>query len=219
MTPLSVVFYTLATVASLVVIVCLFCIYRNYRYGDRQQWREFWRKRLAWLKPDYIINSLPQLDIVRLSHYGSIYLILDLDNTLCYPGSEEIDPNVVDMIRTARIRGLIGGVVILSNIIFPSKKREGRVARVAQLLRAEYVCAVRPYTKPHPKAFLAAMAQLPGANKHNTVVVGDQIFTDIRGARRSGIRSVLVRPLGRDAVYIAYKRWLEGIVFRLTKWR
>ena len=49
----------------------------------------------------------------------------------------------------------------------------------------------------------------------NTLFVGDQIFTDIWGARRAGIRAVLVRPIHpKEELQIMIKRKLERPVLR-----
>lgn len=201
------------------LIICLILVYQLYCYGDRQKRAEFWQRLFAWVRPDCIVGNLAKLDICRLARFGPVYLILDLDNTLCLPGSEEIDAAVVEMLQTASVRGFIGGVVILSNTVLPNAKRQDRVARIAQKLGAQRVCAIWPYIKPSPIPFNRAMAKMPRANRSNTVVVGDQLFTDIWGARRAGLKSALVRPLGRDAPYGTWKRWAEALVFHLTQWR
>ena len=43
-----------------------------------------------------------------------------------------------------------------------------------------------------------------------TVFVGDQLFTDILGANRAGIHSVLVKPINKkEEIQIVLKRYLE----------
>ena len=52
-----------------------------------------------------------------------------------------------------------------------------------------------------------------GTNKDNTIFVGDQLFTDIYGANRTGIRSILVKPIHpKEEIQIVLKRRLERIV-------
>ena len=46
-----------------------------------------------------------------------------------------------------------------------------------------------------------------------TLFVGDQIFTDIWGANRAGIHSILVEPIAKhEEIQIVLKRKLEKIV-------
>ena len=43
--------------------------------------------------------------------------------------------------------------------------------------------------------------------------MGDQLFTDIYGAKRAGIRTILVKPIHpKEEIQIVLKRYLEKIV-------
>ena len=63
--------------------------------------------------------------------------------------------------------------------------------------------------------------ELMGTVPENTVSVGDQLFTDIWGANRSRIRSVLVAPVEpkKDTAGVRLKRPFEKIVFGFWKRR
>ena len=66
--------------------------------------------------------------------------------------------------------------------------------------------------KPSVKNYIRAM-ELLGTNRENTLFVGDQIFTDIYGANRAGIRTILVKPIHpKEEIQIVLKRYLEKIV-------
>ena len=55
--------------------------------------------------------------------------------------------------------------------------------------------------------------QMMGTNTGNTLFVGDQLFTDVYGARRTGIHSILVKPIHpKEEIQIVLKRYLEKIV-------
>ena len=50
-------------------------------------------------------------------------------------------------------------------------------------------------------------------NKSNTIFIGDQLFTDVWGAKRTGILSCLVKPIHpKEEIQIVLKRRLEWIV-------
>lgn len=52
-----------------------------------------------------------------------------------------------------------------------------------------------------------------GTDAKNTIFVGDQLFTDVYGAKRAGIRSILVKPIHpKEEIQIVLKRYLEKIV-------
>ena len=52
-----------------------------------------------------------------------------------------------------------------------------------------------------------------GTDESDTVFIGDQLFTDVYGAKRAGIRSILVKPIHpKEEIQIVLKRYLERIV-------
>lgn len=51
-----------------------------------------------------------------------------------------------------------------------------------------------------------------------TVLIGDQIFTDVYGGRRSGILTVLVEPIEeKETLFFKFKRRMEKIVLKKYK--
>ena len=66
--------------------------------------------------------------------------------------------------------------------------------------------------KPFRKNYLKAM-ELMHTDLNSCIFVGDQIFTDVYGARRCGMRTILVKPLHpKEEIQIVLKRYLEKIV-------
>ena len=52
-----------------------------------------------------------------------------------------------------------------------------------------------------------------GVDKEHALFVGDQLFTDIWGAKKAGIRTFLVKPIHpKEEIQIVLKRYLEKIV-------
>ena len=57
-----------------------------------------------------------------------------------------------------------------------------------------------------------------GTDKSNTLFVGDQLFTDVWGAKRTGIHNILVQPIDKkEEIQIVLKRYLEKIVLKSYK--
>ena len=55
--------------------------------------------------------------------------------------------------------------------------------------------------------------ELLGTDVSNTLFVGDQIFTDIWGAKGAGLYSILLEPINpKEEIQIVLKRYLEKIV-------
>ena len=71
--------------------------------------------------------------------------------------------------------------------------------------------------KPKTGNYKKAMMQM-GTDEQNTLFVGDQIFTDVYGANRAGIRTILVKPIHpKEEIQIVLKRYLEKIVLFFYK--
>ncbi len=91
-----------------------------------------------------------------------------------------------------------------------SNNHEPRVKSFAEGVGADfYVCDAG---KPGRDGYVKAMETL-GTDSSNTLMVGDQLFTDMWGANRAGICSILVDQIDKDPyLYIKLKRVLEKIV-------
>jgi putative hydrolase of the HAD superfamily len=106
------------------------------------------------------------------------------------------DPDAAPLLRSLRQRSIRVGV--LSNTMWPRALHE-RVFRRDGLLDlidgAVYTSEI-PWTKPHPEAFLAAMAAIGETDPASCVFVGDRPFDDIYGAARVGMRTVFIPHSG-----------------------
>ncbi len=76
-------------------------------------------------------------------------------------------------------------------------------------IQVDYVYnAHKPSTKNYKKAM-----EIMGTKTADTLFVGDQLFTDVWGAKRAGISNILVKPIHpREEMQIVLKRYLERIV-------
>lgn len=81
-------------------------------------------------------------------------------------------------------------------------------------IQVDYVYnAHKPSTKNYRKAM-----EIMGTDTGTTVFVGDQLFTDVWGAKRSGITSILVKPIHpKEEIQIVLKRYLEKVVLFFYK--
>lgn len=71
--------------------------------------------------------------------------------------------------------------------------------------------------KPSTVNYKKAM-ELMGTNEKSTIFIGDQLFTDVWGAKRSGIRNILVQPIHpKEEIQIVLKRYLERVVLHFYK--
>lgn len=102
------------------------------------------------------------------------------------------DPEVAPTLEELRSRGLRTGV--LSSTAWPAPWHEEVLRRdgVRHLFDACVWSSDLPYTKPHPKAFEAAMTAVGVDDPAECVYVGDRLFDDINGAKSAGMRAVLI---------------------------
>lgn len=145
--------------------------------------------------------SLPAVDIEALWTAGFRGMIVDVDNTLVGFDSAEASPAVTAWILAAKARGF--------RIVFLSNNFRLRVGRVATALDCE---GVPNALKPLPFGFLSAMRMLKTTHSE-TVIVGDQLMTDILGALLVGVRGVLVNPIAeKDFPLTRVFRVIERLV-------
>lgn len=141
----------------------------------------------------------------RLYQKGYRGIIFDIDNTLVEHGAPATAQAVA---LVERLRGMGFAVCFVSN------NDKLRVSEFCKPMDAVYIYKAG---KPNDKGYEAAM-RLIGTTKEQTVSVGDQIFTDIWGANRAGVYSVLVKPIGKKEEFqIVLKRYLEKIVLHFYR--
>ena len=103
------------------------------------------------------------------------------------------DPDAPGLLRRLRARGIRIGV--LSNTMWPRRAHEQVFGRdeILGLIDGAVYSSEIDWTKPHPEAFRAAMAAVGVDDPAACVFVGDRPYDDVYGAKRAGMRAVLVR--------------------------
>lgn len=154
------------------------------------------------LYPDEEYISSYEIDYESYYKKGYRGILFDVDNTLV----EHDQPVTLEAIALfERLHEIGFEVCIISN------NKEPRVKPLADTLEAKYVYKA---DKPSAKGYLQGMQHM-GTTPETTMFVGDQIFTDIWGANRAGVHSVLVHPIARhEEIQIILKRRLEWFVLR-----
>lgn len=150
--------------------------------------------------PDEEADSAYGIDYRSLYAQGFRGIIFDIDNTLAphgAPATEEAEAFF------ARLREIGFQTMLLSN------NKEPRVKPFADAVGSPYL---HKAGKPGRAGYEKAMERM-GTRAATTVFVGDQLFTDVWGAKKAGIRTFLVKPIHpKEEVQIVLKRYLERIV-------
>lgn len=155
--------------------------------------------------PDQYISSTYKIDFQSFFDAGYRGIIFDIDNTLVCHGAPANEQSI-RLIQ--RLKDMGFGILFLSN------NKEPRVKMFNDAVKAQYIFKAG---KPKRGGYLKAMEML-GTDKATTLFVGDQLFTDVWGARNTGIFSVLVQPIDKkEEIQIVLKRYLEKIVLFFYK--
>jgi hypothetical protein len=153
-------------------------------------------------RPDSYARRLNDVSLDDLAARGFTGIIVDLDNTLVGYGQDRFAPEDAAWIASARSRGF--GICLVSNNFTE------RVARVGAELG---VPAIPSALKPLPRGFALALREL-GTPRERTVVVGDQLFTDVLGAKCFGLHAILTEPIvAKDWLGTRVLRFLERTFF------
>lgn len=155
------------------------------------------------LYPRLYCKRVTDIDCEYLEKNNIKALILDVDNTLI-----DFDRNLLDGIKEwyEKIKEKKIKCIILSN----SNKVE-KIKSVAEQIGIPYIYFA---TKPLKRGFKKAQKQLE-LPAENIAVVGDQVFTDVIGANRCKMFSILVEPIGEKDYFITkIKRPIENYVIK-----
>ena len=155
--------------------------------------------------PDSYQDSAYSIDYEKLRMLGSEAIIYDIDNTLVCHGAPA-DERAICLFD--RLRSIGFDTCLISN------NQEPRVKPFAEKVQSKYVFNAH---KPSTKNYIKAM-ELLQTDRGNTVFIGDQLFTDVWGAKRTGMKSILVKPINpKEEIQIVLKRYLEKIVLHFYK--
>lgn len=157
--------------------------------------------------PDYMFETFDMASADFLFEIGVRGIILDIDNTLepyenALPGER-----VVVWLLSLKEKGIKAAIVSNNN-----------AKRVSLFNSVLGLPAYAKAAKPFKKNLCKAMRDM-NTDTANTILMGDQIFTDVWAARNAGIRAILVPPINdKKDLFTRFKRLLErGIIKKYEK--
>lgn len=147
---------------------------------------------------DYV--STYKIPFEKYYEKGYRGVLFDVDNTLV-EHDQEATPQAVALFK--RLREIGFSTCLISN------NKDYRVQPFADAVGSGFVYKAG---KPSPRGYEEGMEKM-GTERQTTLFVGDQLFTDIWGANRAGIHSILVKQIAKhEEIQIVLKRKLEKIV-------
>ena len=155
--------------------------------------------------PDEYLASTYVIPFEDLYQKGYRGIIFDIDNTLV-PHGEPADDRARKLF--SRLKEIGFATCLISN------NQEPRVKMFNEEIQTSYIFDAH---KPMTKNYIRAM-EIMGTDRNSTLFVGDQLFTDVWGAKRAGIYNIIVKPIHpKEEIQIVLKRYLEKIVLYFYK--
>ena len=157
-------------------------------------------------KPTYMIDKVSKIPFVLLERDNIHGLIFDVDNTLTKMGSGITKENY-DWLKEAKKLGY--RICLLSNSINTKK-----IKKIMVDLDINGLYFAR---KPSIKGYEMALSILD-LKKEEVIMIGDQLLTDVFGANRFGIKSILVKPISKkEGPFTMIKRPIEKYILNKLK--
>ncbi len=163
------------------------------------------RSLLKNFNPDEIVDEVYDIDVSRLANLGIKAALIDMDNTILPWRDANLPESSVSWVNELKESGI--KVCILSNTHSPERLR-----RVSEKLGVESVAkAWKPFVFAYKKGL-----SVTGTLASETVMIGDQLMTDVWGANKAGIHSVLVRPMhSQEFIGTKLNRLIERVILSI----
>lgn len=159
-----------------------------------------------FLLPKEFVTSVYEITPEKLEKLGIKGIITDLDNTLIEWNRHEATEEIAKWVKEMERAGI--------KVIIASNNKEARVKRFAEPLGIPFIFKAR---KPLGAAYLAALKELQ-LNRNEVIMLGDQLLTDIMGANRLKLYTILVKPVAEsDGMVTKFNRFVERRVFNALK--
>ena len=157
-------------------------------------------------RPNLYKNRVTEITADELKRFGINTLFLDVDNTLSTHHGKEYVEGLDDWLLYMKENGI--------SLILTSNSKRERVEPFAKGINLPFVSMS---LKPLCRGFIIAMKSL-NVKRKNVCVVGDQIFTDVLGAKLFGLKVILLKPiLPEDKLSFKIRRYLEKIIIKIER--
>ncbi|WP_163653007.1 YqeG family HAD IIIA-type phosphatase [Listeria sp. PSOL-1] len=158
---------------------------------------------LKQFSPDKMLLTPFGITAEHLRDLGKKAVLTDLDNTLLAWDELDATDEIINWFTLLEEEGI--KVMLLSNNSVERVERIARRADIPFIARAK---------KPLAKNFQKALAELD-VKPEETVMIGDQIMTDILGGNRQKLMTIFVRPVKEtDGLATKFNRLMERFILK-----
>lgn len=155
---------------------------------------------MSLLSPKRYLSCVERIDLQELWDSGIRAILLDRDNTLVPRDRTTAPDSVAAWLNQAKAMGF--SLYIVSN-----NWHRDHVQRSADELGINNIIVFA--CKPLPFALRRALSHM-GVERHEAVMIGDQLYTDVWAANLAGVDSILVKPQTHvDLFYTRFFRIFE----------
>lgn len=143
---------------------------------------------LKYVCPDYRVKSLFDISPKWLKRNGYMKVVVDVDNTLLPRDKTMVGPRAMTWIRQCHQLGI--NVALITN---------NKGERIQGIIRQTQLGCIMRAMKPLPMAFKRLHKAMGGGK---IIFVGDQLCTDVLGAKSCGFPVIWCESLGGKEHFI-----------------
>lgn len=156
--------------------------------------------------PNEYVDSVFEITPAKLKEQGIKAIITDLDNTLVEWDRKNATPKLIEWLEGMQKEGIL--VTIVSN------NNQLRVEAFSDPIGVPFIYHAR---KPMGRAFRRAIRDM-NVKKDETVVIGDQLMTDVLGGNLNKLYTILVVPVAKtDGFFTKFNRIIERRLLNFFK--
>ena len=153
------------------------------------------------LKPNMYKKNIYEINYKKLKEMNIKYLFFDLDNTIISYQDNTPDKKVVDLFNSLKKMGF--------KCFLFSNSHSKRLMRVKDILNVDvYYSSMKPLKKNYIKV-------LKKYNKEECAFIGDQIMTDVIGAKRNNLFIIFVDRINdKEPIWTKFWRFFEKFILK-----
>lgn len=140
--------------------------------------------------PDEYVDSIFDVNYQKLYKEGKRGILFDIDNTLVPYDVEDPHDELIELFNKIKKIGF--------SICLVSNNNKQRVIKFNENLK---YFAIHRAQKPFTRNLKKAMTLL-NTDRNSTVIIGDQIFTDILAGNQLNLKTILVVPISEKEQWI-----------------
>ncbi len=144
------------------------------------------KKEIEAVTPDNYYPSIYKIDYQTLKKENINTLLFDIDNTITKVDDLNVPQETIELMENLKKQEF--------KILLFSNNHQQRAFPVAQKLNLPLLSDAG---KPEKKAYAKALNIL-NSTKENTAAIGDQLLSDVVGAKKYGIKAILVDQLSKE---------------------